>query len=144
MRKHVTWPIMSALGVTKFSVSDEACIYNYRISHITTWNNCILTLCIYLKCLWTSFSSFWYFYKCHADNWYWGLINFFCTSLSVVTCLICMSLALYVCIPDVMQNFLKTIFLHSIWVTLFSKLCYWHYNNLNCCNISSTVYWIVC
>ena len=28
-----------------------------------------------------------------------------------------------------MQNFLKTIFLHCIWIPTFSKLCYWHCNN---------------
>ena len=28
-----------------------------------------------------------------------------------------------------MQNFLKTIFLHYIWIPTFSKLCYWHCNN---------------
>ena len=28
-----------------------------------------------------------------------------------------------------MQNFLKTIFLHSIWISTFSELCYWHCND---------------
>ena len=68
--------------------------------------------------------------KIQMSNWWlilgpYPFIHFFYLHMPVCCNMSCINISGL----HTMQNFLKTIFLHSIWILTSIKLCYWHCND---------------